>query len=240
MRRRDLIAGLGGAVAWPLAARGQQAERMRRIGVLMGWDENDTEAKAFLSGFTQGLTELGWTDGRNMRIDVRWTGNVDLIRSLAKEVVDLHPDVILASTTSVTAAIQQETQTIPIVFAGPSDPVGAGFVASVARPGGNMTGFSNMEATIGGKWLQLLTEIAPGVTRAAIMFNPDTAPYGRSYFLPPFEAAASSLKVEPIAAAVHSDADIEAVTTALGREPRGGIAYSPKQSTGGLFSICLC
>jgi putative tryptophan/tyrosine transport system substrate-binding protein len=227
MRRREFIAGLGSVAAWPVAARAQQPDRVRRIGVLMGWDENDPEAKAFLSGFTEGLAEAGWMDGRNARIEIRWAANVDRIQPLAKELVDLQPDVILASTTSVTAAIQRETRNIPIVFAGPADPVGAGFVASVARPGGNMTGFSNMEAAIGGKWLQLLTEIAPAVKRAAIMFNPDTAPYGSTYFLPPFEAAARSLQVEPVAAIVHADADIEAVITALGREPRGGLIIMP-------------
>jgi putative ABC transport system substrate-binding protein len=227
MRRREFIAGLGSAAAWPVAAQAQQPDRTRRIGVLMGWDENVPEAKAFLSGFTDGLAEAGWSDGRNARIEIRWAGNVDRIQPLAKEVVDLQPDVILASTTSVTAAIQRETRNIPIVFAGPADTVGAGFVASLARPGGNMTGFSNMEAAIGGKWLQLLTEIAPAVKRAAIMFDPDTAPYGSTYFLPPFEAAARSLQVEPIAAIVHADADTEAAITELGREPRGGLVIMP-------------
>jgi putative ABC transport system substrate-binding protein len=228
VRRREFIAGLGGVVAWPMVARAQQPNRMRRIAVLMGWDENDPEAKAFLSGFTQGLAELGWTDGRDVRIDVRWgAGDVDRIRPLAKEVVDLKPDVILATTTSVTAAMQRETRAIPTVFAGPSDPVGAGFVASLPRPGGNMTGFSNMEAAMGGKWLELLTEIAPGIKRAAIMYNPDTAPYGKSYFLPAFEAAARSLKVEPISATVHGDSDIEAAITALGPGPQGGLVVMP-------------
>jgi putative tryptophan/tyrosine transport system substrate-binding protein len=166
MRRREFIAGLGGAVAWPVVARAQQGERVRRIGVLMGWDDNDTLAKAWFSGFPQGLSELGWTDGRNLRMDVHWAaGNSDRMRMFAKELVGLGPDLILASTTPVTAALQRETRTIPIVFAGISDPVGAGFVASLARPGGNITGFINMEASIGGKWLQLLTEIAPDIKR---------------------------------------------------------------------------
>src|SRR5271169_3858419 len=214
MRRREFIAGLGGAgvsVAWPPAAPAQQPDRVRRIGVLMVFEENDPEGKARFSGFTQGLAELGWTDGRNLRMEVRWAAaNVDRMRMFAKELVDLQPDVILATSTPATAALQQATRTIPIVFAGISDPVGAGFVASLPRPGGNMTGFSNMEAAMGGKWLELLTEIAPGIKRAAIMYNPDTAPYGRSYFLPAFEAAARLLKVEPIAATVHGDSDIEA------------------------------
>jgi putative tryptophan/tyrosine transport system substrate-binding protein len=223
MKRREFIAGLG-AAACPLAARAQQAERARRIGVLMGWDENDPQAKAGLSEFAQGLSELGWTDGRNMRLDVRWEGeSIDRMRMLAKELVGLQPDAILANSTPATAALQRETRTIPIVFVIVSDPVGAGFVASLPRPGGNITGFINMEGAMGGKWLQLLTEIAPGIKRAAIMFNPDTAPGGGSYYLPSFEAAARSLKVAPIAAPVHSDAEIETVITSLGREPGGGL-----------------
>ena len=201
---------------------------MRRIGVLMAFDENDPEGKARLSGFTQGLAELGWTDGRNLRMDVRWAaGNVDRMRMFAKELVDLQPDVILAGATPATAALQRETRTIPIVFAIVADPVGAGFVASLPRPGGNITGFSNIEASMAGKWLELLTEIAPGVKRVAIMFNPDTAPGGGSYYLPSFEAAARSLKVEPIVAPVHSDAEIETVITSLGREPGGGLVVMP-------------
>jgi putative tryptophan/tyrosine transport system substrate-binding protein len=224
MRRREFIAGLGGAAAWPLAARAQQLDRMRRIGVLLGFDENDPGAKPALSGFMQGLTELGWTDGRNLRIDVRWAaGNVDRARTFAKELVNLQPDVILTQGTSVTAALQQETRTIPIVFAVVADPVGAGFVAGLPRPGGNITGFINLEASIAGKWLELLTEIAPTVKRAAIMFNPDTAPSGGSYYLRAFEAAARSFKMEPITAPVHSDAEIETVITSLGREPGGGL-----------------
>jgi putative tryptophan/tyrosine transport system substrate-binding protein len=227
MKRREFIAGLG-AAACPLAARAQQAERARRIGVLMGWDENDPQAKAGLSEFAQGLSELGWTDGRNMRLDVRWEGeSIDRMRMLAKELVGLQPDAILANSTPATAALQRETRTIPIVFVIVSDPVGAGFVASLPHPGGNITGFINMEGAMGGKWLQLLTEIAPGIKRAAIMFNPDTAPGGGSYYLPSFEAAARSLKVAPIAAPVHSDAEIETVITSLGREPGGGLVVMP-------------
>jgi putative tryptophan/tyrosine transport system substrate-binding protein len=228
MKRRDFIAGIGSAAAWPLAARAQQPDRMRRIGVLLGYDESDPEGKAELAGFTQGFAELGWIDGRNVRIDVRWAaGSVDRMRTFAKELVELQPRVIVANSTPATAALQRETRTIPIVFVVVSDPVGAGFVASLTRPGGNITGFINMEGPMGGKWLQLLTEIAPSVKRVAIMFNPDTAPGGGSYYLPSFEAAARSLKVAPIAAPVHSDAEIETVITALGREPVGGLVVMP-------------
>jgi putative tryptophan/tyrosine transport system substrate-binding protein len=228
MSRRTFIAGLGCAAAWPLVVRAQQA-RMRRIGVLMGYDENDQTAKAYFSGFTQGLAELGWTDGRNMRMDVRWAaGDVDRMRVFAKELVGLQPDVIFASNTPVTAALQREARAIPIVFVVVSDPVGEGFVAGLPHPGGNLTGFIFTEAEMAGKSLELLTEIAPGVKRVASMFNPDTAPSGGSYYLPKFEAAARSLKVVPIKAPVRSDAEIEAVITSLGREPRGGVVVMPE------------
>ena len=228
MKRRAFIVGLGSAAAWPVAARAQQAgDRVRRIGVLMPTAESDPEAKARLSRFTQGLAELGWTDSRNMRIDVRWTaGNLDLMRMFAKELVDLRPEIVFSATTPATSALQRETRTIPIVFVSVSDPVGAGFVARLPRPGGNLTGFISEEASVAGKWLELLTEIAPTVKRAAIMFNPGTAPGGGSYYLPAFEAAARSLKVAPIAAPVHSDADIEMVITSLGRESGGGLVVS--------------
>jgi putative ABC transport system substrate-binding protein len=180
MRRRDFVRLLGGAAAaWPLSVRAQQPNRMRRISVLMGDDENDPEAKARLSVFMRGLTELGWTDGRNVQVDVHWaTGSVDRLRMLAKELIDLPPDVIFANGTPATAALQRETRTIPIVFANVGDPVGEGFVAGLPHPGGNMTGFVAQEAAMAGKWLELLTEIAPVITRVATMFNPDTAPDG--------------------------------------------------------------
>jgi putative ABC transport system substrate-binding protein len=223
MRRREFIAGLG-AVAWPVVARAQQPERVRRIGVLVPANENDPEAKALLSWFTQGLAKLGWTEGRNVLMDVRWAaGSIEQMQALAKELVDLQPEIIFANATPVTAALQRETRTIPIVFTGVSDPVGSGFIAKVPRPGGNLTGFIDLEASMGGKWLELLTEVAPNVKRVAIMFNPDTAPGSGSYYLPSFEAAARSLKVESIVAPVHSDAEIETFMTSLGREPGGGL-----------------
>ena len=228
MRRREFVTLLGGAAAWPIAARAQQRGLLRRIGVLMSWDESDPEIKTFLSGFRHGLSELGWTDGGNVRLEVRWAGgNVDRLRMFAKELVDLQPDVILATSTPATAALQQATRAIPIVFAGISDPVGAGFVASLSRPGGNLTGFINMEGALGGKWLEVLKEIAPDIKRAAIMFNPDTAPAGGSYYLPSFDAAARKLKVEPIAVRVRSVAEIETVITSLGREPGSSLVVMP-------------
>jgi len=216
MNRRDFITLLGGAAALPLAARAQQGERMRRIAVLMGWSESDPQFRSWIDTFVEGLAQLGWADGRNVQINVRWaSGDVVRMRTFAKELVELQPDVILGGTTPVTAALQRETRTIPIVFVVVADPVGAGFVAGLPHPGGNITGFLNAEAAIGGKWLEMLKEIAPHVTRVAIMFNPDTAPLGGAYFLGSFEAAARSLAVEPITARVRSDAEIEAVIASL-------------------------
>jgi putative tryptophan/tyrosine transport system substrate-binding protein len=235
--RRQFITLLGGAVAassvsCPLAARAQQAERMRRIGVLMAAAEDDLQGKANLSGFRQGLAELGWAEGRNVRMDFRWAPtSVDQMRAFAKELVDLQPDMILANTTPAIASLQSETRAIPIIFAAISDPVGPGFVTSLSRPGGNITGFINFEALLAGKWLELLTEITPGLMRAAIMFNPDTAPYVRSYFLPAFEAAARSLKVTPVVAPVRGDAEIEQVIISLGREPGSGLVVMPDSFT---------
>jgi putative tryptophan/tyrosine transport system substrate-binding protein len=228
MRRRDFVSLIGGAAAWPLAARAQRPAGLRRVGVLMAFDENDPKPKAWISGFKQGLAELGWTDGRNLGIDVRWAaGSVDRMRTFAKDLVDLQPDVIVANSTPITALLQRETRTIPIVFVAVSDPVGASFVASLPHPGGNITGFADAETAMVGKWLELLTEIAPGIKRIAAMFNPDTAAGGGSYFLPPLEAAAQLLKVYLVIARVHNDAEIEQVITALGREPGGGLIVVP-------------
>jgi putative ABC transport system substrate-binding protein len=226
MRRREFIAGLGTAAAWPLAARAQQGDRVRRIGVLTGPAENDPVAKSYVSAFTQALADLGWTGGRNVRMDLRWTGDdINRIRALAQELIDLQPDIILTGGDPATAAIQRETRTIPIVFAGVTDPVASGVVARFDRPSGNATGFADFEASLGGKWLELLSEIAPGLKRAAIMFNPDTAPI--STYMPSLETAARSLKVVPIIAPVRSDGEIETAIIALGREPGGGLVVMP-------------
>jgi putative ABC transport system substrate-binding protein len=226
MKRRDFIAGLGSATAWPLAVRAQQGDRVRRIGVLMFLDGNDPLEKTFVSAFTQALAGLGWTDGRNMRVDLRWYGDDNSrARTLAHELVGLQPDIILTSGTAATVAVRRETRTIPIAFVNVSDPVAKGIVERLDRPGGNITGFANYEATLGGKWLELLSEIAPGLNRAAIMFNPDTAP-SRSAYMPSFEAAARSLKVVLSTAPVPSDVEIETAIIALGREPRGGLVVT--------------
>jgi putative ABC transport system substrate-binding protein len=227
MKRRGFITLLGGAAAaWPLATRAQQGERMRRIGVLMPLDENDPEMKLRYAALTQVLADLGWTDGRNVRMDFRWgRGDNNRIRALAQELVGLQPDIILANSTPVTIALQRETRTIPIVFTGVGDPVASGIVRRLDRPGGNITGFGILEASLGGKWLELLSEIAPGLKHAVIMFNPDTAP--ASAYMPSFETAASSLKVVPITTPVRSEVEIETAITALGREPGGGLVVLP-------------
>jgi putative ABC transport system substrate-binding protein len=179
MRRREFITLLGGVGGWPLTARAQQAEHMRRIGVLMGYPENDLEGPAFFAAFREELQKLGWMEGRNIRLDTRWVSPDDAgaRQRFAKELVALQPDLVLSSVTPTTAALLQHTRTIPVVFATVSDPVGSGFVASLARPGGNVTGFQAMLGSLGGKWLELLKEIAPRVARVAMLFNPAVAPY---------------------------------------------------------------
>jgi putative ABC transport system substrate-binding protein len=233
MRRRDFITLLGGATAaWPLAANAQQPDRLRRIGVLMAQPAADPVAETYLSRFTQALHELGWTAGSTIQTDVRWaSAESDRIRMLAKELVALGPDVILSHGTAVTAVLQKDTQTIPIVFVIVSDPVGSGFVANLPSPGGNITGVINLEAQLGGKWIELLTEIAPRIKRAAMIFNPDTAAGRGTYYRPSFEAAALSLKVEPISSPVDSDADIETVVTSLGRQSSEGLVVMPDTFT---------
>jgi len=182
--------------------------------------------KTYVSAFTQALAGLGWTDGRNVRMDLRWTGgDINRIRASAQELVGLQPDIILANGTPATVALQRATRTIPIVFAGGNDPVAIGIVPRLNQPGGNVTGFANFEPSLGGKWVELLSEIAPGLKRAGVMFNPDTAL--ASLYRPSFETAARTLKVEPIIAPVHSDGDIESAIIALGREPGGGLVVIP-------------
>jgi putative tryptophan/tyrosine transport system substrate-binding protein len=219
MRRREFIAGLGVA-AWPLALRAQQGERIRRIGVLMWLDENDPGAKSDLSAFTQALADLGWIEGRNVRMDLRWHGGDDTnrIRALAQELVGLRPDVILA-TGAATPAVQRETQTIPIVFAGANDAPRT----SLNRPSGNTTGFVFLQAPLAGKWLELLSQIAPGLRRAVFMDSPPLSPL----VMPSLETAARSLKVELIPALVHSDMEIETAIMAFGREPGDGLVVMP-------------
>jgi putative ABC transport system substrate-binding protein len=227
MRRREFITLLGGAAAaWPLAAGAQQPDRMRRIGVLMAHAENDPEGQIFVAVFRETLQKLGWAEGRNVRIDVRWAAEIELMPGLAKELVTLQPDVILANNTPTTAAVLQQTTTIPIVFAVVADPVGSGFVASLARPDGNVTGFTLTEPTMTSKWLELLKEIAPRVSRVAFLFNPATTPY-RDIYLNPFKAAAPNFAVQAIPAPVHSPSELESVIAAQAREPNSGLIVMP-------------
>jgi putative ABC transport system substrate-binding protein len=226
MIRREVITLLGGAAAWPLAARAQQA--VRRIGVLMGYAENDSEAQAWVAAFQEGLQKLGWTEGRNIRIDTRWAAaDAEVMQRFAQELVALQPDLILSQLTPTTAALLQQTRTIPIVFAMVADPVGSGFVASLARPGGNATGFASNEGSLSGKWLELLKEIAPRVARVAMLFNPATAALFAEYYLNPFRAAAASFGVAAIAAPVHDRSELESVVAAQAREPNGGLIVKP-------------
>ena len=229
MKRREFITLLSGAAAWPLAARAQQPEHMRLIGMLMSVKENTPEGKTELSAFSRALTESGWTDGRNLRMEVRWGGgDVNRTRTFAKELVALQPDVILSQGTPGTRALQQETRTIPVVFVVVADPVGPGFVAGLSRPGGNITGFINSESVMGAKMLELLREIAPRLERVAMIFNPNTAPGpGGTYYFRDFEAAARASNLKLIAAEARSDADVETVVTSLGGEPLGGLVVTP-------------
>ena len=224
MRRREFITFLGGGtVAWSLAAYAQQPERVRRIGSLTAFAETDMEVQTWYAAFRKRLDELGWVEGHNIHIDYRWgAGNVERMQLFAKELVQLNPEVILSGTTPATAALQAETHTIPIVFAGVSDPIGSGFVASLARPGGNITGFINLETSLVSKWLELMHETAPHVSRVAFMYNPNTAPFSR-YYLATFRSAAAAFAVEPIEAPIHSAVEIEAAMTMLGREAGAGL-----------------
>jgi putative ABC transport system substrate-binding protein len=225
MRRRDFIKVIAGSAAVrPLAGHAQQGERVRRVGILMGYAQNDPEGQARLAALLEALKALGWENGRNLQIELRWgSADVAQISQLAKELAALKPDLIVSNTTPVTAAVHRETTDIPIVFIIVSDPVGEGFVASLSHPGRNMTGFINVEDTIGGKWLELLKEVAPATTHAAMMFNPDTAPGGGSYFLTAFEAAGRALGIKAAAAPVHSESEIENAIGSLARERNGGL-----------------
>ena len=231
MKRRDFISLLGGAAAWPLAAHAQLSEGARHIGVLMGLAEDDPDTKARLFALRQGLEKLGWVEGRSVRVDCRYAPAGARAEMLAKELVELRPDVILSNASPATAALQRETSVIPIVFTGVADPVGSGFVASLARPGGNITGFLLFEASITGKWLAMLKEVAPDLARAALVINPKSAPYVQ-FYLRAAQTAASSLGIDLVLAAINNaPTEIEQTIAAFARVPNGALVLLPDTNT---------
>lgn len=225
MRRRDFITLLGGAALTPSLARAQQ--KTRRLGLLMMFSESDAVSRTWVRALRQGLDAAGWQEGRNIQLDFRWVAQEpDSIQRGAKELVALQPEAIVSSSTATTRSLMQETRTIPIIFTNITDPIGSGFVASEAKPGGNITGFVNLPSSVTGKYLELLKEIAPGVKRAAMSYNPTTATYAETY-LKPFRAAAASFGVEPSAAPVHNLAELEAFIATHARQPGGGLIAMP-------------
>jgi putative ABC transport system substrate-binding protein len=232
MRRREFTRLLGGAtVAWSVAAHAQRTERVRRIGVLTFSAESDQEGQSSVAAFREGLRKLGWMEGRNSEIDIRWAAaDVELMKRFAKELVTLQPDLILTSSTPATAAMLQQTRTIPIIFVLVADPVGSGFVASLPRPGGNATGFTPIVGSLGGKWVELLKEIAPRVARVTLLFNPPTATFVEGY-LNPFKAAAAALGAEAIVAPVNDMPGVESLVTTEAREPSSGLVVIPDAFT---------
>jgi putative tryptophan/tyrosine transport system substrate-binding protein len=231
LRRREFIAGLGGAAAWSLAARAQQSGGVRRVGVLMDRVATETIRQSYLEAFVQGLRQLGWIEGQNLHIDVRWSaGDAGLARIYAAQLIGLMPDVILTSTTINLTVIREAASAVPVVFMSVSDPVAQGFVASMRRPGGNLTGFSLYEFSIGGKWLDLLKTVAPSVSRVAVMFDPDGSPQSK-FFMQAIEAASPSLGVQAIAVPVHATADIEPALASFARLPNSGLMLTTNAFT---------
>jgi putative tryptophan/tyrosine transport system substrate-binding protein len=229
MTRREFVTLLGAAAAWPLAARAQQSERVARIGVLTALPEGDPEVKAWMGAFQQGLQRLGWEQGRNIRIEYRSGGDQRRLQTDAAELVGMKPDVLFAAATPALAALNQETRSLPIVFVQVSDPVKLGYVASLARPGGNITGFANFEHAIGGKWLELLKDTAPGRSRVAIIFDPDNP--SQTAYVQAIEAAAPSFGVQLTRADVRSVAEIERAINAFAQQPNGALLVVPNSLT---------
>jgi putative tryptophan/tyrosine transport system substrate-binding protein len=228
VKRRTFVGVLGAAAAWPLSGQAQQAERIRRVNVLMPFPENDPVTQASRKAFARALEQFGWVEGKNLTMDYRFAaGNPKRFKAYAAELVGLSPDAILASSSPAVAALQQQTRTIPIVFVLVVDPVGQGFVQSLARPGGNITGFSQYDAELMGKWLQLLKEVAPGVRRVAVIYNPQTAPFA-PLFNREIEAAGPSLGIAVTLAPVHDDVGIEEALAAQAQEPGGSLIDLPE------------
>jgi putative tryptophan/tyrosine transport system substrate-binding protein len=231
MRRRDFIAMLGAMMTRPARAQSQQSGRVSRVGLLSGIAESDPEAQAMVAGLNQALQEAGWVIDHDLQIERRWGGgDTARIDAYARELVGMHPDVLIAYTTPTLLALHRETGTIPIVFVQISDPIGAGFVADLAHPGGNITGFTNYEASMVSKWAELIKAMAPDISRIAFLFNPETAPYVGRFYQAPLEAAARSFGMQPSASPVHGVDDIASAIAALGREPRGGLILMPDAS----------
>jgi putative ABC transport system substrate-binding protein len=228
MRRREFITFLGGAAAsWPLAAVAQPAGPVRLVGVLMDYPENDPASQSLVAVFRDELAKLGWKEGGNLRIEVRWSaGSPDRVGTFAKELVNLRPDALLGRGTPETIALARETRTIPIVFAAVSDPIGSGFAASLTHPGGNISGFTNVEGTVAGKWVELLKEIASRTTHVALLFNPATAPPVQ-FYMPSIQAAAASFVIQTSIAPVHTADAIEGAIATLARNPGGGLIVMP-------------
>jgi ABC-type uncharacterized transport system substrate-binding protein len=230
MRRREFITLLGGTAGWPLAAHAQPADQVRRIGVMISLAENDPEAQANAAALRDGLAKLGWTEGRNIRIDYRWgVGDPARARAAVKELLALSPDVIMPATTQMLAAVKEATGSVPVVFVNISDPVGTGFVDSLARPGGNVTGFTNFEYAMGEKWLQTLKDIAPGVTRTAIIANPKNP--NTALYLRAIEPAAKAFALQLTVTPVNDAAEIERTIAAFAGEPNGGLLVMPDPLT---------
>src|SRR5260370_11189589 len=229
MRRREFIALVGGASAsWPFGTEAQQSDRVKRVGVLFVRAQNDPEGEGHAQVFEQEMQKFGWSKDRNVRFDYRWAaGDAERISTFAKEIVDARPDVIVGHTTAAVAALLRETRTIPIVFVAVTDPIGSGFVASLSRPGGNVTGFIDLEPSLGSKWVELLKQMVPNLTRLGCMFNPTTAAGGGSYYMRSVEAAASSLGVQAVAAPAHNAEEIERVLTSLAGDPAAGLVGMP-------------
>jgi ABC-type uncharacterized transport system substrate-binding protein len=239
MNRREIMAALGAAAASPFLALAQPGEQMRRVGVLMSVLQGDPTGVADVAAFRKGLAELGWIEGRNIQIEYRWPGSdVERAQVLAKELAGLKPDVLLARSTPTTAALKRETDTIPIVFVNVAEPIQSGFVQTLARPGGHLTGFTNFEASIGGKWLQLLKEVDPRIVRIAIIYNPQTAPFA-ALFLRSVQSAAPTFAVQIVDMPVRGDADIEAAMAMFAREPDGGLIAIPDSFTAGHRDVII-